>query len=103
MHARPLELPCLHASQVRLPKHAEQSEWELTAGLVLQQARSLIKALGSAQQGQKVQGHAAYLQHLQRELGSRSSTRSADCWRDPENVTAALRSALCLDPTTGLA
>ena len=62
---------------------------------MLQQARSLIKALGSAQEGQKVQGQAAYLQHWQQELGRRSSTRSAECWRDPENVTAALRSALC--------
>ena len=58
---------------------------------MLQQARSLVKALGSAQKGQAVEGHAAYLQHLEQELGSKSDTHSAECWRNPDHVTAALR------------
>ena len=58
---------------------------------MLQQARSLIKALGSAQQGGTVEGHATYLQNLQKELGSKSATHCAECWRNPDHVTAALR------------
>lgn len=77
----------LHAAGLHAPA--------LTVVCILQQGRSLVKALAGVSEGKPPSGSAAYLANVEQERGAKCSTTCEDCWREPGHVTAALRWVLC--------
>jgi len=73
------------------PLQCQQDAETVTTFLVLQTARSLLKALLAVRAGKRVAGNAAYLNDTQTESRSKCSVSSQRDWLDPAHQIAAFR------------